>query len=200
MGYRWPPKRRLGRGRRVQHPRAEQLNRAEFRQRVADVGDELGVFLRDIPVNRFAGRSWPRLGGGPLGRGRAALFLRIGTMGWGEYAFVLMEEMRRDLLAVGEQLARVRTAPSGTVLDEIDITLCTGHFHDVAISKEGAYGETPPLLHVEWRGAAVPFTNEDLNACAIPTLVARSEKRTESRQPQHGARAPGPNRRNSLTL
>ena len=42
------------------------------------------------------------------------LFLRIGTMGWGDYAFVLMEEMRRDLLAVGDQLARVRTALAGT--------------------------------------------------------------------------------------
>jgi hypothetical protein len=137
------------------------VNRAEFRQRVADVRDELGVFLREIPVNaslsdpgldlaairpavvglldrmtRVGGmklanatkivfRHRPRLlpildsvvrdyYGFSISLRDEELFLRIGTMGWGDYAFVLMEEMRRDLLAVGDQLARVRTALSGT--------------------------------------------------------------------------------------
>lgn len=137
------------------------VNRAEFRQRVADVRDELSVFLREIPVNTSLADAgldlaairpavvglldrMTRVGGMKLANATKIvfrhrprllpildsvvrdyywfgislrdekLFLRIGTMGWGDYAFVLMEAMRRDLLAVGDQLARVRTALSET--------------------------------------------------------------------------------------
>src|SRR5262249_51103984 len=38
------------------------------------------------------------------------LYLRLSSMTWGEYSFVLMEKIRQDLLAISGQLAEVRRA------------------------------------------------------------------------------------------
>lgn len=42
------------------------------------------------------------------------LFLRLARMGWGEYAFTLMSQLRQDLLAVEPQLGVLRRAVTGT--------------------------------------------------------------------------------------
>ena len=57
-------------------------------------------------------------------------------------------------------------------LNEIDITLCVSHFHDVVISKEGHSEGVDILLDVRYRGDSLPIDKDALlKACMIPMPV-----------------------------
>lgn len=54
----------------------------------------------------------------------------------------------------------------------IDVTLATGHFHDVVISKEGQNEGIEQLIAVEYDGRKLDFSQEEiLKKCAIPMPV-----------------------------
>ena len=58
------------------------------------------------------------------------------------------------------------------LIDEIDVTLATSHFHDVVISKEGGTEGVTPLLHVEHLGRPVSIEPAELyRRCAIAMPV-----------------------------
>lgn len=52
---------------------------------------------------------------------------------------------------------------------DVDVTLATGHFHDVVISKEGHTEGVEPLMHITYRGEAVSCSRKDvISGCMIP--------------------------------
>lgn len=57
-------------------------------------------------------------------------------------------------------------------IDNIDITLCTSHFHDVLISKEGITEGVYPLLNVRYKGQVLEKNEDDIyKKCTIPMPV-----------------------------
>jgi hypothetical protein len=63
------------------------------------------------------------------------------------------------------------------VLDEIDVTMATSHFHAAAIGREGVTDGVEPLLYVEHHGREVGLKAEDIYrrcALALPTDEKRN--------------------------
>ncbi len=57
-------------------------------------------------------------------------------------------------------------------IDNIDITLCTSHFHDVLISKEGITEGVYPLLNVKYKGQVLEINEDEIyKKCTIPMPV-----------------------------
>lgn len=66
---------------------------------------------------------------------------------------------------------RFAAAQLAGILDfwNIEVSLATGHFHDVVISKEGHNEGVPQLIHLSYHGETLSFPEESLLAlCKLP--------------------------------